>query len=182
MAIFDFYPYIQYNNQKATFILAKSEIVSQYLNNYNTFYNYTIKDGERADIVAYKEYDDSSLDWIIYVINNVIDPYYDWYMTYDNFVAYLESKYKMAAYRLTAVPHHYYYAGLPSDLPEVIASYNYTMTPENYINLNSPPGWNKVSIWDYENQINENKREIKLLKSYYIDTFQQQFKNLFING
>ena len=100
MAIFDFYPYIQYNNQKATFILAKSEIVSQYLNNYNTFYNYTIKDGERADIVAYKEYDDSSLDWIIYVINNVIDPYYDWYMTYDNFVAYLESKYKMAAYRL----------------------------------------------------------------------------------
>jgi hypothetical protein len=182
MSIFNLYPYINYNNQKATYILAKGEIISQYLNNYNTFYNYTIKDGERADIVAYKEYDDSSLDWIIYVINNVIDPYYDWYMTYDNFVSYIESKYNIAAYKLTGIQHHYYYAGLPSDSSDIIASYNYTMTPENYINLNRPAGWQSVSIWDYENKINEDKRNIKLLKPIYIDNFQQQFKNLFING
>jgi hypothetical protein len=182
MSIFNLYPYINYNNQKATYILAKGEIISQYLNNYKTFYNYTIKDGERADIVAYKEYDDSSLDWIIYVINNVIDPYYDWYMTYDNFVSFLESKYNIAAYKLTGIPHHYYYAGLPSDSSDIIASYNYTMTPENYINLNRPAGWQSVSIWDYENKINEDKRDIKLLKPNYIDNFQQQFKNLFING
>lgn len=187
MSIFNFYPYINYNNQKATYILGKAELVSKYLKDYNTFYYYTIKEGERADIVAYNEYNDSSLDWIIYLINNVTDPYYDWYMTPENFISYLESKYNTSAYKLTSLTiptsiHHYYYTGLPSDTPDIIASYNYTMTPGTYSALGNPPGWTPKSIWEYETEINEKKRDIKLLRPVYLNNFQQQFKDLFVNG
>jgi len=187
MSIFNLYPYINYNNQKATYILGKAELIQQYLTNYNNFFSYTIVDGDRPDTVAYNEYGDSSLDWIILVVNNIIDPYYEWPLSADNFISYLENKYNTAAYKLSSViiPSsiaYYYYAGLPSDPPELINSYNYTITAETYEAIGRPAGWVPKSIYDYENELNENKRSITLLRQIYLGDFQQQFKDLFING
>ena len=41
-------------------------------------YDYQVKDGERAEHIAHKYYDDASLDWLIYMTNDVIDPQFDW--------------------------------------------------------------------------------------------------------
>ena len=101
-SIFNYYPYIKYNNVKANFILARAVLINDYLSDYTKFYSYTVLEGERADVIAYNQYSDSSLDWVIYLANNIIDPYYDWVMSPSDFTAYLEDKYNTPAYKLTS--------------------------------------------------------------------------------
>jgi hypothetical protein len=55
------------------------------------------------------------------------------------------------------------------------------MSAETYAKLNSPAGWVPKSIYDYESELNEAKREINLLRPIYIQQFKQQFDEL-ING
>lgn len=184
MSIFNYYPKIQYNNINSINLLVEAEVIQNYLNDYTKFFTYTVKDGERPDIIAFNEYNDSKLDWVIYLINGIIDPYKDWVMDYDQFKNYLESKYNMSADKLTSVSNpdtiaYYYYTGLNTDSQAVINSYNYTMTPNTYVKLGSPAGWTAKSIFDYENEINEKKRDIKILRSVYISDLKQQVKDLF---
>ena len=189
MSIFNYYPYIKYNEQRATLILSKAEIITAYLSDYRKFFVYTIKNGERPDIIAYNEYDDSTLDWVIYLINTVFDPYKDWPLSEDQFKKYIENKYNYNAELLTTTLNdysiaYYYYTGTGTDTAEEIAAYNFNITPETY-NIYSTAqqaGWTAKSIWDYENEINEAKRNIILLRSVYIADFKQQFKDLFVNG
>ena len=192
MSIFNYYPYVQYNDVKGTHLLNKIEVINNYLNSYQKYYNYTVKENERADIIAYKEYNDASLDWIIYMVNGVVDPYADWVMSDRDFISYLEKKYntpaeKLASPLINSSIAYYYYKGTPIDTPEEIASYNYTMAVETYdykaaINPTDVAGWYPKTIWDYETEINESKREIKLLRSVYINEFKQQFKDLMSTG
>jgi hypothetical protein len=187
MSIFNYYPKIKYNNITSTDLLVEADLIKSYLQNYNYFYDYVIKEGERADMLAYDIYNDSTLDWVIYLFNGIIDPYKDWPLKDSDFIAYMESKYSTAAYKLTNTNYqeniaYYFYEGLPSDSTKDISSYNYTMTPFTYTQLGSPAGWVAKSIWDHEYEINESKRNIKLLRSAYLNNFKQQFKDLFNNG
>ena len=42
-------------------------------------------------------------------------------------------------------------------------------------------GSNYVSVYDYENDLNESKRNIRILNSLYVDQLETQFKNLMAN-
>jgi hypothetical protein len=186
MSSFNYFPKIKYNNLTSVNLLSKISLIREYNNSYDKFYTYLVKDGERADIIAYNQYNDASLDWVIYIINEMIDPYSSWVMTNSNFISYIEDKYGVSAARLNSVIieesiHHYYYKGIASDTQEIISSYNYTMTKETYDKLGNPSGWVPKSIFDYEDEMNESKRTIKLLRSNYINEFKTQFKDL-ING
>lgn len=184
MSIFNYYPIITYNNTSSINLLSEAELVQQYSTDLNRFMTYEIKENERPDIVAQKFYGDPTLDWVLFIINGISDPYKDWPLDYNKFISYLEDKYNTAAEKLTTttIPTsiaYYYYKGLPSDSEETIASYNYKMTPYTYTKLGSPAGWEPRSIWDYEMELNDAKREIKILRPAYISDFIQQFKDLF---
>jgi hypothetical protein len=193
MSIFNYYPLIDYkvdvfkSDIRSTNIMVEVEVVERYLKDYNSFFKYTLRDGERADMVAYDQYGDSSLDWIIYLVNKVVDPYKDWLMDDKQFRQYMEAKYNTSADKLTStlIPSsiaYYYYKGLPSDSKETIDSYNYRMTYHTYTKLGSPAGWQAVSLWDYESEKNQARREINLLKPAFITDFKQQIKDLLNNG
>jgi hypothetical protein len=186
MSSFKYFPKIKYNNLTSINLLSKVALISSYKRSYEKYYDYLIKEGERPDIIAYREYGDASLDWIIYLSNEILDPYKDWPMDYRNFINYLEDRYNVSADKLTSVVipssiAYYYYKGLPSDSQNKIDSYNYTMTQETYMMLNQPAGWIAKSIYDVENEKNEQKRNIKILRQPYVNEFKQQFKDL-ING
>jgi hypothetical protein len=77
-AYFSFFPLLVYANTATINILAKvkfEESVSKRLAN---FYPYTLQEGERADQVAETYYEDSSLDWLVYMSNSIVDPYHEW--------------------------------------------------------------------------------------------------------
>ena len=41
-----------------------------------------------------------------------------------------------------------------------------------------PQGWNPVRVYEYEYQINENKREIKLVDRNYLEQVDREFRRL----
>ena len=193
MSVFNYYPQIDYkidifnSSIHSTNLLVEVELVDKYLKDYNSFFKYTIKDGERADMIAYDVYGDSSLDWIIYLVNKIVDPYKDWLMDDRQFKEYMEAKYNTTAARLSSTSitssiAYHYYKGLTSDTSENIESYNYKMTHTTYTKLGSPAGWQAVSLWEYESEKNQAKRDINLLKPAFLTDFKQQIKDLLYNG
>ena len=53
-------------------------------------------DGETPEIVADKFYNDSELYWIILMANEMIDPRFDWPLSYVNLLNYVDNKYGTA--------------------------------------------------------------------------------------
>ena len=62
-------------------------------NNLQYFTKYQIIGDERPDNVAYKIYNDESLDWIVLLSNNIIDVRNEWPMPQTSFENYLLEKY-----------------------------------------------------------------------------------------
>jgi hypothetical protein len=62
-------------------------------NNPYIFYPLDITNGARADQIAYTNYEDAYASWILYLSNDIVDPYYEWYLTQDQFNNFIETKY-----------------------------------------------------------------------------------------
>ena len=94
---FKHYPLVRYgntfSNTVSVNILAKIAFQKNLQQNFEIFHPYTIREGDRADIIANKYYGDSGYDWLVYYSNNVVDPYYDWYMDGESFKRYITDKY-----------------------------------------------------------------------------------------
>src|ERR1022692_1263615 len=44
----------------------------------NYYAPYQVQPGVRADILANQIYGDPNVDWLLYLSNNIVDPYYGW--------------------------------------------------------------------------------------------------------
>jgi hypothetical protein len=100
MAFFSFFPQILYStssgvvNPKAvTNLLAKVNFLSSTANNTSIYYDYSVKDGERPEDIAYKMYKDAGKHWIILMSNNITDPNYDWVLSMRALEEYINMKY-----------------------------------------------------------------------------------------
>ena len=95
---FKHYPLVQYgntvSNTVAVNILAKIAFQKTIQQNFEVFHPYTIQEGDRADTIAYLYYGDSGYDWLVYYSNNVVDPYYDWYMDGNSLNRFIADKYQ----------------------------------------------------------------------------------------
>lgn len=106
--LFEKFPTISYNNRVATNLLTKIQLNSKIIKDTQIFHPYTIRDGQRADILAHDYYGDSRYVWLIYMCNNIIDPYFNWPLTDEQFRKYIIKKYgsvensqnKIAFYRI----------------------------------------------------------------------------------
>ena len=58
-----------------------------------TYYPYKVESGIRSDVVSHAYYGDQDVDWLIYLANGIVDPYYGWPMSDDQFEEYISSKY-----------------------------------------------------------------------------------------
>jgi len=94
---FKHYPLVQYGNTVANTvavnIFAKVAFQKSIQQNFEVFHPYTIKEGDRADTIAYLYYGDAGYDWLVYFSNNIVDPYYDWYMDTDSLNRFISDKY-----------------------------------------------------------------------------------------
>ena len=100
MAFFSYFPQLLYstsngvpNAKLATNIIAKVNFLSQVANNTSMYYEYSVKDGERAEDIANKMYKDPSKHWIVLMSNGIIDPQYDWPLSSLALADYILKKY-----------------------------------------------------------------------------------------
>jgi|TARA_B110000977_G_scaffold17708_1_gene21466 hypothetical protein len=90
---FQDFPVIRYEGRKVRDITRRASFVRAVSNNPYVYYSYTIKDGQRAEDVALEYYGSVDYIWLVYMANNIIDPYYEWPMDASTFNDYLVDKY-----------------------------------------------------------------------------------------
>jgi hypothetical protein len=87
------FPTLYYNNLLCADITRKVKIVDTYLRTPTSYYNYEVENANRPDIISNFVYNDPYLDWTIYLVNETIDPYYEWPMEYNDFNDFIKTKY-----------------------------------------------------------------------------------------
>lgn len=188
MPYFENFPLIKYKIDKNSFnsvnILSRSIILSDVFDSVDAFYPYIIKDYERPDTLSYDFYGDSNYDWVIYFSNLIIDPYFDWPLFPGTFEKFLEDKYKKTIYELQSHINHYVYKGNSTQSQENINRISWKMSPFTFktlLSINSPDtvGWEPIYTYDYETELNDNKRSIKILNSAYIDQISLEISRIF---
>ena len=148
------------------------------------YYNYMIQERDRPDIIAEKLYDDSTLDWLIFVINNIFDPYFQWPLTYKQFNDYLTQKYGGVSDAHAQI-HHYEkiiqarteYKGVDGER---------ILVPERTVQVdkttyNSLASTSRISFtnFEFEENANNRKRSIKLLDAVFVPAIVQQFDEIY---
>ena len=175
---FQHYPQINYDisgakpikTKTAINIMIKAKIRKMLTNDIVNYFPYTIPDSERPDITAYKQYGDVKYTWLIFLINDIHDPLFDWPLNSREFGNYIKNKYGTLNAAKNTV-HHYEQiirtrteaTGTTEAIPEKkieidVTSYNALAAVDRNI----------VYCYQWETDRNEAKRDIKLIESRYV--------------
>ena len=76
-----------------TNIIARFAFANNLRDNTNMFYPYDVQDTDTPEIIAHKMYGSSERHWIILSLNQIVDPQWDWPLSHDNFIQYVNNKY-----------------------------------------------------------------------------------------
>ena len=132
------------------------------------FDNYDVFDGERPEDIAFREYGDPELHWIILMTNNITDRYYQWPLTQPQFQEYLKDKYGAGNEDAT---HHYEITQTSGPT----TSRDYSHMVECNSDETNPT---IISNRDYEHRKQDEYRQIRILDKRFLDTFIEEFDNL----
>ena len=168
MAYFDMFPNIYYDskgNGKFTImkdLLSRVKLISDVKDNILGFDYYDVKDGETPEIIAHKYYGDVNLHWTILVANEIVDYYEDWPMSVQRFEEFVKEKYDNPQ-----AIHHYEISQTSGDS---------TVTINVGMNTTDYPSATAISNYQYEDKLQEKKRQIRLISSDNIEDFVKEFE------
>ena len=149
------------------------------------FTKYQIVGDERPDNVANKIYNNPNYDWIVLLSNNIINIQDEWPMSNRTFELYMNKKYGVTNYDNI---HHYEsievkdssnnYTVLKKGL-EVPSNYSITFYDGALGRMSTVTDTNVgVTNYEYESKIQDDKRNIFLLRSELIQTVIRDIKSL----
>ena len=162
MSYFKSFPRTEINNNRIVDITVRIDIINKIKDNVSLFEFIQINDHATPEDVAYEKYNDPELYWIILLMNDIIDPFYDWILPETRLREYVVRKY--GASKVDSV--HHYETTSENSLGEGIWV--------DRVELNTKP----VSNLSYERSLNEKKRKIKLLKVEYIPQLLAEYTNV----
>ena len=155
--------------------------------NFMQFDKYKIVGDERPDNVAQKVYDNDDLDWVILLSNNIVDLNNEWPLTQFQLNEFLNEKY--SPQQLVSI-HHYETLELRDNKNQLILPAG-IVVDENF-NLEYLSGGQvkstnslidgrpvkAVTFYDYENDLNDKKRNINVLKPELLGIFIRDFERI----
>jgi hypothetical protein len=186
---FQFFPLTQHDltngGQKVwlTNILRRFKLESSVKNSLGVFHDYGIQAGDRPDTIAAKYYGDSGYAWLVLMFNEIHDPIFEWPLFNEEFNDYIKGKYGSIAAAQAQTDHY------RKILSEKQVKYDGTIIPERYVRVDQTT-YNSLSesvrsapsCWDVELELNEKKRQIKILDKRYLPQIRDEVKNILRNG
>lgn len=115
------FPAFYYSNTVCKNITRRISLPDDISLNSSLFYRYDVKYATRPDVISDNYYGDPGLDWLIYLNNGIIDPYYGWTMNQDEFDGFIEKKY--GSIEIAKKKIKYYQLNWPNDETEIPVSY-----------------------------------------------------------
>jgi len=157
------------NLKIVTDIFRRVKVRSKIRNNISLMDKYDVGEGETPESIAFKVYGDPGYFWIICLMNDVINRYYDWPLDEYVFQRFVADKYSNPS----AVHHYEKTQSSGKQTGEGPADYSHK------IEVNSTePGAEAVTNIEYERRLQDQKRQIKLLPKSYVSDFENEFNNL----
>jgi hypothetical protein len=180
---------IQYPFSESEYVVAKNFFRRYQVNpdvfSYAVFFKkYAVIQGEKIYQVAEKAYNDPFLDWVIILSNNLINPQFDWPLSEYDLRKFCEKNYDdpygtIKFYRTVKVLKD---DGTPIIKENLIVDetfYNGTYSywdKDEVKNISSDLISTPITIFEDEQEKNEKKREIFLLKPSYLESFLDDFR------
>ena len=158
--------------------------------NFMQFNKYKIIGDERPDNVAEKVYGNSNLDWVVMMSNNIIDINNEWPLTQFQLNSFLDDKY--TPQELVSI-HHYETLELRDNKNQLILPAGLVVDADFSLeyfsggqikstNMSAAFGDARpvkaVTFYDYENSLNDKKRNINVLKEEFLGLFLKDFKKI----
>ena len=146
------------------------------------FTKYKVEGDDRPDNVAFKEYGRSDLDWIVLTSNNILNIQSEWPMPQFEFDKYLIEKY--GTYDNLNNTHHHETTELKNNDNVIIVQKglrvdsNYSITYYENSGMVTQNPVVEVTNYQYEEQLNDSKRNIFLLKDIYLNVIIDDFQDL----
>ena len=175
---FQHYPQIDYNitgTSPPTFktvinIMARAKLRNVIMNDIVQYFPYSIPEAERPDITSFNVYGDVKYTWLIFLINDIHDPIYDWPLATRDLTNFVKDKYGSITVAKNLV-HHYEQilrtrveaTGIADAIPE--AKIEVDITTYNAL---ADADRNIVYCYNWELDRNESKRDIKLIDAMYV--------------
>ena len=125
---------------------------------------YDVKEGETPEILADKLYNDSELHWIVLMVNDITDRYHQWPQNQNQFLADINDKYSNVD-----ATHHYEISQVSGDT---------TIKIDIGTDNTDYPTASIVTNYEYEEDLQDKKRKVRLLDPEYVEDFIAEFEKL----
>ena len=180
-----------------TNITARFGFEQAFKNNSAVYYEYDVQDSDTPEIIANKFYGSPERHWAVLMINDIVDPQFDWPLDQRTIISYIDEKYlanasvgQSGTTWAQANIHSYYKVEtrttnstgteLQSKLEIDANTYanvaattsNLTLNDGNSITITTTK--ETKSYYDYEVEENEAKRTINLLKPEFIGLIENE--------
>jgi len=160
-------------------IFRRMKIRDDLKNVFSIFNKYEINDGDRPDNVAKELYGKSNFDWVVLLTANIVNVRDEWPLSSKELYDFTLSKYGLTKinevrhYETTEVKNNRGIVILPKG--KVVDDNFKIPNPENInAELNPVRG---VTYYEYESILNEEKRNIDVLRSEYLQQFLNDIRN-----
>lgn len=189
-----------------TNIFFRVALVRKVLTNLSSYYSYVIKESDRPEILAEQVYNDPTAYWIILYANDIYDPQYGWPLNSRDFAKYITDKYGSVATAQTTVHHWEKVITRTESLTGVVTETRHqideeqlteneidvpydtyaTLADENsfeFINMDGRTVTEAIhreaiTVFDYEDALNESKRTIRVIKPEYYPQIMAEFEKI----
>lgn len=149
--LFQTIPNIMYSNTLCKDITRRAKLIEDSKTSPFILLPYEIQHNLRSDQVSEYYYNNSNLDWMIYMVNGIVDPYYEWYLDDYAFEQLIIQKYGSIPNSMKRIK--YFVNNWATDQNEVDASFY-----ENNMALS----WKKYyvpSVWKKSRSLIKKKNE-----------------------
>jgi len=168
MAYFAHFPKIQFLNQTIVNLAVGFQLNNLITDETYSYLNYDVKEGEKPDHVAYNYYGDSSYEWLVLQANEILDPYFQWVLTVKEFEDFLKKKYGSLPIAQATTIHCEH------------KTKNITLSADSLAVSNgaSASDYSAIDAYTYWDQVNENRRHIRLVNKIYLSEIDSQISSL----
>lgn len=161
MRYFTDFPKIRYNSDLVIHAPCRFAFQKIIIDRDYNMWDYVIKNDYSPQHVADSYYNDPHLDWMIFLANRIVDTYFSWPLTNFELESYIESKYGSLAAAVGTWVNHKDSDGVPI----------------NAIQYSSVLGHTRQNAYEYEHELNNEKRKIKLIDADQATRFKQALEN-----
>ena len=162
-------------------LLIRSKLKDAVEDDVTVYYPYIVPEGMRPDVLSYQYYGDTIYTWTIFLVNNIVDPYWEWPLSYKDFREYVSDKYGSIETAQSQIHHYEKIARArieQTKIVDVVPEYKLEIDYQTYTETEASER-EIIYSYGYEHDLNEAKREIQLIDASFIQNVQDEARGLF---